>query len=187
MKMSMLSGVLLATVLGMSVSTAAERTGPSGIRPADNADILTAFAVEVSQQRDVRLAMAPIRSRAELAEYTARTPSASSPLSRLSPEARERFVRSLTFNERGVTGFRYADLEAELSATEAYRVLALFGVEDLVPDLVHLRVRSSTDQLIMTNARARVTPLMMTDYMNYWCGSRATCLPHEDAICTGNC
>lgn len=190
MKMAMLSGLLLTAMLGIPFSAAAGQPATSrapDARPIDSEALLSAFAADVRQQRDVRVAMAPIRSRAQLAQFLAHTPAADSPFSKLSPAARKRFVSSVTFNERGITGFRYGDLEMELSATDAYRILSLFGVEDMVPMLAHLRTDTAADRLIMANAGTRVTPMLRADYLNYWCASRATCLPHEEAICTSNC
>lgn len=193
MKMATLSGIVLTAMLGIPFSAAAGQAATPatplapGTHAVDGDALVSAFAADLRQQRDVRLAMAPIRSRTQLDQYLARTPAADSPFSKLSPGARKRFLAGVTFNERGITGFRYGDLEMELSATDAYRILSLFGVEDLVPMLAHLRTDTPADQLIMAKAGTRVTPTLRADYMNYWCASRATCLPQEEAICTTNC
>lgn len=187
MKMVMLSGALLAAILGMSVSTAAERRGSPEARQLDAVSLVSAYSAELRQQRQVRMAMAPIRSKAQLDAYLARTPASESPIAKLSPGAQKRFIRSLTFNERGITGFRYGDLEMELSATQSYRILSLFGVEDLTPTLTHARVDTHADELIMANSGTNVSQLLMADYKDFWCASRATCRYDMQAICTGNC
>jgi len=185
MKMAMLSGALLAALLGMSAPAAAG-AGDAGMRPAGE-DPLSALAADLEQQRDVRLAMAPVRSRAQLAEYIARTPAAASPLARLSPHARDRFVASLVFNDKGLAGFRYADLEDELTASEAYRLLALFGAEDIVPRLTRLRVETPTDRMIMDGANSRMMPLMSEDHINFNCVGRASCKYDPAYICMHSC
>ncbi|HEX4013516.1 MAG TPA: hypothetical protein VHX17_06455 [Candidatus Cybelea sp.] len=51
-----------------------------------------------------------------------------SPLRYLTPAARARFLASLRFNDRGVTTFRYDDLQ-RLPAPRTREVLALFGLQ----------------------------------------------------------
>ncbi|HEY1884051.1 MAG TPA: hypothetical protein VGG51_13530 [Candidatus Cybelea sp.] len=70
-----------------------------------------------------------IRSQAELNNYLRLTPNNSSPLRYLTADARERFLASLRFNQRGVTTFGYADLQAQLPASEIHEILALFGLQ----------------------------------------------------------
>ncbi|MGB8625099.1 MAG: hypothetical protein WCD03_02970 [Candidatus Cybelea sp.] len=70
-----------------------------------------------------------IRSQTQLNTNLRLTPKNASPLRYLTPDARERFLASLRFNERGVTTFRYAELQAELSARQIREVLALFGLQ----------------------------------------------------------
>ena len=93
-------------------------------------------------------ATAPIRSRAALAEYLAANHSASDPLRALSPAARERFVASLQFGPDGAASAITTDLQSELSAAQAYRVLALFGLQTALAGLPPLRVDSEDDRAV---------------------------------------
>jgi hypothetical protein len=70
-----------------------------------------------------------IRAQAQLDRYLRLIPKSASPLRYLTPDARERLLASLRFNERGVTTFRYSDLQAELSAGQIRQILALFGLQ----------------------------------------------------------
>ncbi|MGQ4659315.1 hypothetical protein [Lysobacter sp. F6437] len=70
----------------------------------------------------------PIQSRADLQRYLEATPIAESPLSRLSPMGRRRFLEDIHFTERGIGGYGFADLLAELRADEISEVLALFDL-----------------------------------------------------------
>lgn len=54
--------------------------------------------------------------------------------------SKKRFVESLRFNEKGVTSFTYSDIEAELSASQAYRLLSLFGLESAISSMHKIRV-----------------------------------------------
>src|ERR1041385_3951042 len=71
--------------------------------------------------------LVPIRSASDLDNYllTARN----SPLDRMSPDARQGFLDSLTFTKNGLGGYRYTDLQ-ELPDTDIHDVLRLFDAED---------------------------------------------------------
>ncbi len=86
---------------------------------------LAGTAVAGSAPNDAHL---PIQSEAALQRYLDTTPIAESPLSRLSPMGRRRFLEDVHFTEKGVGGYGYADLLAELTADEIREVLALFGL-----------------------------------------------------------
>ena len=123
---SILISILLFTgdALGQStsepVSVPSDReTKPAKREPRD------------ARSRDMR--QAPIRSMADLSRYL--DEHASSPFDAFSDRARELFVESLTFNEVGLTGFRTAEVESELTPQQAHAVLALFGVQGTVPSL----------------------------------------------------
>ncbi len=111
-------------------------------------DILTQAAAEETKREKLDVLPAPIRSAAELASYLeSRGPD--SPLDRLSPAALKRFIDSLTFNENGVTGYRTDDLQSELTATQAYRILELFGAQHTTPLLRGLTIETKLDEAIM--------------------------------------
>lgn len=91
---------------------------------------------------------APIHSEVQLQDYLRELP-ATSPLSDLSDEGRSRFVSSLRFNEAGLVSYSYADVQEELTATQAYRLLALFGAQRTLGSLPDISIRTAADGRVM--------------------------------------
>lgn len=129
--------------------------------PATQADL--AAVDKAALQRDLAGLGATITSQRSLSRHLSAGVT-QSPLGRLSQPALRRFLASLQFNESGLTTFRYTELEAELTPTQIYQVLALFGQQHQTPKLKHAR---------------RVTPLGT----NSWAAvSRACSRPTSSAI-----
>ena len=133
-----------------------------------------------------------IRSQGDLQRYLSATATSGSPLSALSSSGRTRFLSSVTFNEKGITGFRYADLQSELTASQMFDVLHLFGVERDIKIIPNVRVESAADRRVISAFVDDTGDLgdgvpAAKDYKNYWCVSRATCNPSDTSICTSNC
>lgn len=139
--------------------------------------------------RELAFLLAPIKSKADLDRYLEelrQNPEARSPLNMLSPAARDRFLKSLVFTERGLGGYYYADLEAQLTASQIYRVLSLFGAQHTTSLLQGARIENRADEIIMENTLAPEQPVG-GDYQNYECVSRATCGPKQFYICMSSC
>lgn len=149
---------------------------------------MSALVAQVKQQkaRDNKIAalLAPVKSRADLLSYLQTGPVATSPLAKLSPGARHRFLASLTFNENGLTGYRYDDLERELNASEIYELLSLFGAQHTTSLLDNVRVETEAGKLIMSSSEPS---MMMDDHKGYKCVGRATCNLAQDYICMSGC
>lgn len=140
--------------------------------------------------QDIALALAPVKSKQQLADYIRSTPSKASPLDALSPKARDRFLASVTFNEKGITGFSYEDLQAELTASQIYKILSLFGAQHTTSTLRKARVESPLDSEIMVpfgDGSGPLCPSQPCDYDGYKCEARATCAPNFNTICMRNC
>ena len=139
-------------------------------------------------ERDLSVMLAPIRTEAALRKYLA-SPQSNSPFAPLSQGARTRFVQSLRFSEKGLSGYEYGDLQQELTATQIYRILSLFGVETSTSAIPGLKVQSKSDELILLRGKLYNTTLRAaTDYPGYICGGKASCIKDERAICIGaNC
>jgi len=117
-------------------------------------------------QNKIDWVMAPIKTAEALNDLIYKD----SPLDQLSLEARQRFVDNITFNENGITSFKYSDLEAELTPTKIYKLLSLFGIQRYTSSLRNARVKTTTDLLITTNAVSK-------DFlMGYRCSSPGTCI-----------
>lgn len=166
-----------------------------GLPPLLLAISLTAFAIplqaeaQVTSQSDDKVQQlliaqrnAPINSQVRLQEHI-RHLSPDSPLRVLSVPARQRFVASLRFNEAGITSLGYQDIVDELSYSEAYRLLSLFGAERTLGKLPELRIGTSEDEQIRRFAR----PPMEDDHMGYACTGRATCSASSQQICMTGC
>lgn len=122
-----------------------------------------------------------IASERDLATYLHVTADSASPLDRLSPQGRARFLRSLTFGKKGLTGFHYGDLREELSASQIYGVLRLFGAQKDTTIIPGVRIVTSADQIIMAGPRPD------TDQPGYWCASPGHCAVNANAICLSQC
>lgn len=118
------------------------------------------------------------------------------PLRKLSPAARARFVRSLQFNERGLTSADTRDLVAGLSAADVYRVLRLFGAQHLTTRLPGVRFVTAEDQMLRTafwrgddlcNIQTPDGAGCTGDYPGYYCEAKGTCKSSPGYICTRNC
>ena len=91
-----------------------------------------------------------IRSKIDLQRYLSATANSGSPLSALSIRARTRFLNGITFNEKGITGFQYGDLQRELTASQIVAVLRLFGVEKDIALIPNLRVETASDRRVIS-------------------------------------
>lgn len=141
-------------------------------------------------RRELSYALAPIKSSNDLESYLYDTAQSFSPLDRLSPSGKRRFLESLTFTERGLASYDFADLEAELSVTEIYQVLSLFGAQHTTPMIKGARVASDTDNAIISLVGP---PLCVSlgcegDRQASKCISPGTCQASSTSfICTSNC
>jgi hypothetical protein len=128
-----------------------------------------------------------IRSQSDLQRYLSTTATSGSPLGALSSGARERFLSSITFGASGISGFRYADLQSELTASQIYEVLGLFGVQKDVALIPNVRVRTAADRRLIKAFSTMSEHAHGTDYRDYRCASRATCSASPGDICTSHC
>lgn len=101
------------------------------------------------KERDSQIAstkLAPIRSRADLDEYLKTHPV--SPFDAFSSRALERFLDSLTFNQLGLTGYRTAEIESDLTPRQAYAILSLFGVQKTISSLNFVHASDEDKELL---------------------------------------
>jgi hypothetical protein len=129
-----------------------------------------------------------IRSQSDLQQYLSATAAIGSPLGALSSGARDRFLSSITFGAKGITGFHYTDLQSELTASQIHDVLALFGAEKDVAIIPNVRVETAADKRTIS-----ALPIVPggggdgPDYPGYKCISRATCTTSPGDICMSSC
>ena len=140
-------------------------------------------------QQDVALKLAPIKSTADLERHL-RVAGSSSPLAPLSAAGKRRFLASLKFNETGLTSFGYGDLQAELTASQIYQVMSLFGAQHTVSMMRNIRTQDAVDEQIMRplgGPPGPVCPSQPCDYESYECAKKATCSYNINTICMRNC
>ena len=77
----------------------------------------------------------PITSQAQLQRYLHDTPPGASPLDKLSPGGRKRFLAQLGFGRKGLGGFSVDDLVNELTHPQIVRVMALFDSQQYAQGL----------------------------------------------------
>jgi hypothetical protein len=170
-------GLVLAC-LGLAVSVA----GAGG--PAATVDPADALARRSRANETVETLMADINSAEKLDAYVAHA-FHEKPLAYLSEPARRRFLASLTFNHTGLTGFRYDDLESELTFTQAYELLRLVGAQDKAR-VLDLAVASTKDAQLF-NVVYKSGYQLQEDHKGYRCIGQYTCLDAMYYICMSGC
>lgn len=189
--LSVLFGVFIPFVSAASLASDPEQSAPSGKLAALETTVL---------QRDLASLGAPIKSERSLQRHLS-LGLGESPLRYLSKPALNRFVRSLQFNDDGLTTYRYTDLESELTPTQIFQVLALFGQQHQTRFMKGARITTILDQEIMQGDIPGVMPAGFGDceipsptqplecggHKNYRCSSPGTCAPSDTLICTDNC
>jgi hypothetical protein len=155
------------------------------------------YQYEKSRQL-IALDLAPIKSKADLFEIAQQK----SVLDLLSDSAKERFISSIVFGDNGVTSFQYSDLEVELSPTQIYKILSLFGVQHTVHMMENSRIQTTTDMLLLKKPVSEKIELLelntnnysttqsshgIADHKGYACTGRATCSERQGSICMSGC
>lgn len=162
-------GFIATVLLGLTLQAGAAEPAHAGLQRA-----------EAELRRVLSYELADVKSRQDLAAHL-RLAAAASPLNALSPGARERFLDSLVFNDRGLVEYRFDDMKRELSVTQAYRILRLFGAADSAPFLRTMQPRDEVDAGIQSF-------MHVEDHEGGKCISPGTCeMFHPHYICTSNC
>lgn len=150
-----------------------------GMDPGYQESALRDVEARALLQREISGKLAKIKSEADLQTYLASTRSMQTPFDLLSPGAKRRFLESLVFTPNGLGSFTYADIRNELTLSEAYQLLALFGREATAASIRGVRVESESDHMI---SKASVG-IRNADYMDYWCRTTSTCTRKLEDIC----
>lgn len=107
-------------------------------------------AVAAGKQERLATHMTSIASSAQLTQFMKMTAASDNPLMALSPGARARFIEGLTFNDQGLTGYRYTELENELSPTQISKILSLLGAQKNTNLFKKAKLASARDQRILS-------------------------------------
>ena len=144
-----------------------------------------AHAAAPAPSADFDRAMAPIHTRAELDAYLARN-RGSNPFDALAPVARAHFIANLHFGSKGLASLKLDELASELSAAEAYRVLALFGLQTALAAVPTLKVVSDDDRAVDAWRAGVVVPDYFT--LGGMCTGRSwSCEPIFGGLCWVPC
>jgi hypothetical protein len=146
---------------------------------AQNVDLATT----VARQHQLDFIAAPIKSSSDLQAHLAMMPKALSPIEKLSPGAKRRFLAGLVFNENGLVSYDYSDLAAELPASDVYRVMSLFGAQRTVPLIKGLRTEGGADKLVTDIPVSG----MEDDHESYQCIGGHNCKYSPGMICMSGC
>ncbi|MBD1583330.1 hypothetical protein [Pseudoalteromonas sp. S16_S37] len=127
---------------------------------------------------------APIKT----TEALIRLANRNSVLDLLSPTGKEKFINSVTFTKAGLGGFNYEPLEYELTPTQIYKVLSLFGAQHVVGQLNGARVETKEDAMLLNEASFGFGNTIMTNgFKDYECVSGHNCYQSYEYICLGSC
>jgi hypothetical protein len=135
-----------------------------------------------------------IQSRSDLETYLSGNPD--SAIHRLSHGGRATFLASLVLTEKGLGSFNARSLEDELTPTQIYEVLSLFGLGELVSQFKNARIETSHDERLLSIGAATkddaatqcLTCGPCPAIYNYRCSPPATCKPQYQNYCvTCNC
>jgi hypothetical protein len=159
-------------------------------------DLISNVIKQEKNRRQLALELAVIKTQADLVSLS----ESKSALDLLSVSAKERFVNSVVFGDNGITGFSYTDLEAELTPTQIYSVLKLFGAQHTVSKFEHARIESAADAMLLNSnleyikiptGNMPISNLSGTvsraDHKGYACTGRATCSESQGQICMSGC
>lgn len=184
----------LLLLLSLAVVSTATQAGDSAQATNQNdatyEEVAALLAQSSNQRNEIDNATATIRSESDLHKYLQAPPIARTPLGNLSPSARRQFLASLTFNDKGLTGFDYRALSNELSASEIYRVLSLFGMQHVTAQIPGVRVNTPLDAAILRQVSPQFCGTgvdCLEDHENYKCESTGSCKMYNGYICTSNC
>ena len=181
---TLLVTVLATCMFSSAIAAESQAQSSEATQSVSTDEIASLLQDQAKARRVVALRLAPIKSDKDLHAYVRNNKN--SPLSELTPGARQRFIQSLTFNEHGLTSFQYTDLEAELTPSQIYQILSLFGAQDVTPLLENARIANNLDSEIMGKTGDGVV-VPLGDHMDYQCVGRATCELSANRICMSSC
>lgn len=127
----------------LSVVSSAAHAESNLTQASDDLAIASWGMAELRHQ--VALSGALIRSSEDLSAHLAEFKEGASPLDLLSHDARNEFLTSLQFGSRGVASLNPSALERELTATQTYAVLELFGWQELTWQLSYEKSKTELD------------------------------------------
>lgn len=182
--------IFLVTTIGIFSFTVAAQS--NSVEDKQFERLQEQYKSQFELQRRINFELAEIKTKEALIEKSKNNPT----LNQLSQSALDRFVESSKFNKSGLVSFNYLTLESELTPTQIYKLLSLFGKQHVTYLMSNARVESAVDALILNSAPydivksisdPGVAPDIPNDYKDYRCVSRATCEYSLRHICMSGC
>ncbi|MFK2876664.1 hypothetical protein [Rhodanobacter hydrolyticus] len=156
----LVSALLVATVTLISY-------GPAYAAPFQNQGSNSSAEKQMLLAQKTNLSTALIKNQGELQRFMqSNYNNADNPLNKLPAAARMHFVDSLVFRSEGLASFSYDDLR-NLSVTDAYRILSLFGAQDSIGSIPNIKPVTDVDYNILA-ASPQLYPPYLQDNI---CGS----------------
>ncbi|MDR2871718.1 MAG: hypothetical protein LBV45_04225 [Xanthomonadaceae bacterium] len=111
--------------------------------------------------------LAPIKSQIDMNRYIYSAEAKNSPLRQLSPNALATFMNGLTFTDEGAASFNMTPLTNNLTASQVYEVLGLFGMQSAIGTISNLRVQTESDRMIAASAKERPNAVWAAPFACY--------------------
>lgn len=139
------------------------------------------------QQAEIDAAVAPIKSRNDLARYLRVNPE--SPINKLPSDVRNRFLSKLVFTKRGLGSYSYLGLSGHLSVTEMYGVMSLFGQQRSVHRIPKLAPKNGVEESMLfaqmgSNPKPNMACIVDGQSPD---GDTSWCTPEYGSMCNGAC
>ncbi len=154
-------------------------------------------------EREIANFHAPVKSQMDLRNFMASNRTTA--LDALSQNSKRDFIGSLKFTKKGLSSFNYNVLEAELTPTEIYGILSMFGLQRGTGQFDNARPQTSLDQAILNlygenNRSIQANSGFESQFHGgswgkiadeflegYRCLSQGTCVQADGHACTSNC
>ena len=172
----------LRSMLVVATLTLSFGLGANNQAPSPDTGMQHALIGHVAMQHELSSALAPVRNAGQFQAYLRDHRGPTSPFHALSPAARERFSRSLVFNENGLASYAYADLRNELSASQIYAAMRVFGAESSVSSIRGLKGKQHADKLVLESRFA-----YYNGHHDMYCAGAGSCAPRMGWVCTDRC
>lgn len=162
----------------------------AGVAGASNItnDEIAVIADDQARSTKIAMELATIKTAAQMHRYLQNSPLELSAFSGMTGVQMREFVSSLTFNDKGLTGFDPTPLR-QLSPSQVYRILSLFGMQSGTSRIA-ASPRSDIDHDL------NIAPLGIGGEFGdsdgpflegYRCEGQHTCRESQRAACTSNC
>lgn len=160
----------------------------AGVAGASNFnDDLVVMADEQVKATQVAMKLAMIKSEGDLHRYISSSPREVSVFSAMSRADFDIFVSSLTFNDRGLTGFDPTSLR-NISPSEVYKILSLFGMQSGTSKIGAVPNSDLDRDLNVAPLGIGGGDSSVIDFLEgYRCEGQHTCRESQRAACTSNC